>query len=242
MRTRPRPTQTNRLGLLLTLSLAAPSLAAAQAEPGDALVAEALFLADTLPAGSHDLNLLLAVDHDEAGRAVTAPTLQYAAPLGDRAGFTLDLAIPPAGEAVDAPALSLKLLLVPPDEGATGLSACLDLQPSFRAGVPTAAGVGLGAIRQVGPVALRMTGLVASPVSTWDPALQAGVSAALQLGSRLRVLAEVVADAAHGRWHWSAGPTLKVALAEKVSLMGGVLVALDRGGPPTFTVQLTSTI
>ena len=238
----PRPAF-RRLAVLSLAMLTAPLGASAQADAASAaeIVAEALFLADTLPAGSNDFNLVLSVERDDEGELVTTPNLQFAAPLGDRMGFTVDLGIPPSG-GVEAPGASLKLLLRDAAPAKTGFSASLDVYGSLRREVDTEVAVGLGALRPFGRLALRATALGASGVSGWTPRLHAGISAALALSPRLRALAEVFADLSRDETIWSAGPTLKVALSEHFAVMGGALFEMSRSAAPIVTVQLTSTM
>lgn len=247
--TRLAPSRSLRaLGLSLLAATAFPAAAGAQeeeVEPGggaDEVVAEALFLADTLPAGSHDFNLVLAVERHGREGVVTSPTLQYAAPLGDRMGFTVDVTIPKEGGTIESPGASLKLLLREAAPDATGLSASADVYGSLDRAVDSEVGLALGALRPLGRVALRATALAATGVSTFTPHLHAGASAAVALSPRWRALGEVVAEVSRGGTVWQAGPTLKVALRENFSLTAGALFEVGRSAMPAFTVQLTSSM
>ncbi len=171
------------------------------------------------------------------------PRLQLAMPLGDRLGLTAEIGIDPSGESLDTPAASLKVLLREPGAGRTGFAAALDLFGSTHSMTETEAGLGLGALRSLGPVTFRGVATIATGVSSWTPHLHAGLSAALELGRRWRTLGEVVADVDGGEVAVSAGPTLKVALGASTALAAG---ALFRVGParadPVITVQLTQGI
>ena len=222
--------------------------AAAEAGASRELVAEALFLCDTLPPGGRDVNLSLGLEEGEpdpvTGEAdiVASPRVQLALALGERLGLTADVGVTTDGDTeLDAPGASLKLLLRDPRGGArTGLSASLDLFGSTHSLAETEAGVGLGAIRALGPVALRASASVASGVRDWTPHLHTGVSAAVALGPHLRALAEVMADVRGGEADLSAGPTVKIALGESTAFMAGAAFALSGdAGLPTFLLQLT---
>jgi hypothetical protein len=229
--------------LEVTLSAAAPAAPAARE-----LVAEALFLADTLPPGGRDVNLSLGLAEGEpdpiTGRAevVASPRAQLALALAPRIGFTADVGLATEGDvALDAPGASLKLLLRDPRGGArTGLSASIDLFGSTRSLDETEGGLGLGVIRAVGPVALRAAAAIASGVRTWTPHLHTGASAALAVGTHVRALVEAVAELQGGEVDLAAGPMLKVALGGSTSLMAGALFDVSRdAGLPTFLFQLT---
>lgn len=238
---------------LCALALRAPvALAAEHADEevdGPELVAEALFLCDTLPPGGRDLNLSLEIARDAAdpvtGDAPLAlsPRVQAALALGERTGLTVDVGLGTDGAVLAAPAASLKILLRDPAAGRTGLAASLDLFGPTHSLSETEAGVGLGAIRAVGAVALRGSVSVASAVHDWSPHLHAGLSAALALGGRWRALVETVADAAGGEVLVSAGPTLKLAVDDRTSAMAGALFPLAQpGATPTFVVQLARSL
>lgn len=249
-----RTARVHPLHLLSLLALVpgalVPALARAQEPtptPEPELVAEALFLCDTLPPGGRDLNLSLGVEKAELDATTgetgftTSPRLQLAMALGERAGLTADVGIGTGGDVLlDGPGASFKLLLRTPGAGRTGLAASVDLYGSTHSLADTEAGVGLGAIRSIGRVGLRAAASVASGVSTWSPHLHTGVSAAVALGSRWRALAEVMADVGGGDVAFSAGPTVKVQLGERTALMAGALFEVARGaGMPAFLFQLT---
>jgi hypothetical protein len=212
------------------------------------LVAEALFLCDPLPPGGRDVNVSLGLAEGEPDpvtgqtKLVASPRAQLALALGERLGLTADVGLATEGDVeLDAPGASLKLLLRDPRGGVrTGLSASLDLFGSTRALDETEAGIGLGAIRAVGPITLRGGASVASGVRDWTPHLHAGVSAALALGTRVRAVAEVISEVSGGDAALAAGPTVKLALGESTALMAGALFGLSRdAGMPVFVVQLT---
>jgi hypothetical protein len=236
--------------LALAAGALAPSRARSQEPTPEAepeVVAEALFLCDTLPPGGRDLNLSLGVEKTEVDAATgetgftTSPRLQLAMALNDRVGFTADVGIDTGGEiSLDAPGASLKLLLRAPGAGRTGLSASVDLFGSTHSLHEAEAGVGLGAIRSIGRLGLRASASLASGVSSWSPHLHTGVSAAVALGSRWRALGEVLADLSDGEVAVSAGPTVKVQLGEHTALMAGALFQVARdAGMPAFLFQLT---
>lgn len=242
------PNRPSFIVLPLTAALALwPIGARAEAEPEEAdagFLAEALFLADTLPPGSRDLNVAVAVeqgqtDPETGERALSAaPVVQFAVPLGERTGFTVDLGIPTSGP-IASPGASFKVLLRDAAPARTGLSACFDIHGLLDRLADTEVAVGFGALRPVGSVALRATAVGATGVSGWTPRLQAGVSAALALSPRWIALAEVVTDVSGDGAVVSAGPTVKVALGESLALMAGAL--FEAGGPamPAFAFQLT---
>lgn len=250
MRSRPspprRPTRSPRLAAAALAAFALlPSAARGEAEPLE-LVAEALFLADPLPPGGRDLNLSLAVERSEdpeTGEATVlqVPRAQLALALGERLGLTADVGLGMDGES--DPGGSLKVLLRSADEGRTGVSASLDLFGSSAAFEESEAGIGVGAIRGMGRLALRASAAVASAVNAWSPHLHAGASAALALGSRWRALAEVVSEVGAGEVTVAAGPTLKVALGQRTSLMAGALFQVaPTASAPAFLVQLTQSM
>jgi hypothetical protein len=240
----------------LLLAVAALGAAPAIAQPPEPavareLVAEALFLCDTLPPGGRDVNLSLGLEEGEPDpvtgetELVALPRAQLALALGERLGLTADVGIATVGDAeLETPGASLKLLLRDPQGGArTGLSASVDLFGSTHSLEETEAGLGLGAIRAVGPVALRASASLASGVRDWTPHLHTGVSAAVALGAHVRALAEVMADVSGGEADLSAGPALKVALGEKTAFMAGALFELSaQAGLPAFLLQLTRTM
>jgi hypothetical protein len=232
-------------------AMASAVLAEAAGGPATAreVVAEALFACDPLPPGGRDVNLSLALQRGEADpltgetSVVAMSRLQLAMALGDRVGFTVDAGVSTTGDLrLEAPGASLKVLLRDPAAG-TGLAASLDLYGPAHSLVETEAGVGLGAIRAVGPVTLRASASAATGISEWTPHLHAGVSAAAALGARWRVLAEAVTALSDGRAFLSAGPTVKVALGERTALMAGALLPISAGAaPPMVTLQLTQSL
>jgi hypothetical protein len=234
------------IALAALLASAAP---AGAHDPAPELVSEALFLADALPPGGRDLSVSVLLDEGEPDARTgetsltAAPRLQLAMALGDRVGFTADTGLDSSGAAVDSPGASLKLLLREPRGGRLGLAASVDLFGSTRALEDGEAGLGLGAIRQVGRVALRGAAAVASPVGGWSPHLHAGVSAAVALGERWRLLGEVVSEVAAGEAVLAAGPTVKVTLGERTAVMAGALFEVSPASAwPAFTVQLTRSL
>ncbi len=234
--------------------LASAALLPAAARPHDAsappeLVAEALFLCDHLPPGGRDVSLSVTAHRSEpdpvtgAAALALAPRAQVALAISERLGVTADVGFVAEGQAVDAPGASLKLLLQPPEPGRTGIAASLDVFGSTRALGETEAGLGLGAIRALGPIALRAGASVATAVASWTPHLHAGASAATALGDRWRLLAEVVTDVARGMADVSAGPTVKVAIGEATAVMAGALFPVSPGaGAPTFAFQVTRSL
>ena len=206
-------------------------------------IAEAMFLCDALPPGGRDLVLGVtvqpAVDPATGARTFeSAPRLQLAMGLGERLGLTADVGLGTNGAALDTPGASLKLLLRAPEPDQTGLALSADLFGGTRDFSTSEAGLGLGAIRALGAVTLRASAAVASPIASWAPHVHGGLSAALGLGSRWRLLGELVGTTDGRDGSLAAGPTVKVALSESASLAAGVLVPLA-AEPPTFTVQLT---
>lgn len=239
--------------LILTAGTLVPSLAHAQ-EPEQTeqpeIVAEALFLCDALPPGGSDVNLSLGIEEGEPDpetgetRFVSLPRIQLAMALGERVGFTADVGLATDGTGIlDTPGASLKYLLRAPDAHTTGLAASLDLFGSTHSLSDTEAGLGLGAIRTVGPLALRAAVSAATGVSSWSPHLHGGLSAAVALGARWRALAEVLTDVADGEVAVAAGPTVKLALGEHAALMAGALFPVAPGlATPSFTIQLTQSL
>lgn len=212
------------------------------------LVAEALFLRDDLPPGGRDLSLSVVLERsgpdETTGEAplTASPRLQLAMALGRRVGFTADAGLAPGGGGVDAPGASLKVLLRAPGAGAPGIAASLDVLGSTTSIGELEAGLGVGAIRSFGRVTLRAAAGLASAVSGWSPHLHGGVSAAVGLGSRWRVLGEVVVDGAGGEVAAGAAPTVKVTLTEKTALMAGALLRFDPAAARTLAVQLTTSL
>ncbi len=244
-----------RIILRITLAAAAlaPVLVPAQ-EPGpaeeDEVLAESLFMYDALPVGERELNLILGIEESEpdpvTGEAslVSVPVVELAMPFGARLGLATRIAIATDGEAIlDAPAASLKYLLRRPGAHRLGLSASLDVVGSMRSASDTEAGLGLGAIRAVGPVALRATVSGATTVSSWSPRLEGGLSAAIAFGSSWCALAEVVTKVAGGDVTFAAGPTVKIDIGEHLAIKGGALFPLAPGiGTPSFAIQLTQSL
>jgi hypothetical protein len=233
--------------VVLVASLVPVATRALDAAPATELVAEAAFLRDDLPPGGRDLNLSVGVargePEGETGEAsfAASPRLQLAMALGERVGFTADVGLVNDGAAIDTPGASLKLLLRASDEDTTGLAASLDLLGSTTSLDEVEAGIGLGAIRSFGRLALRAAVGLSSGLSG-SPHVHGGVSAATRLASRWRVLGEVVADSADGGVTFGAGPTVKVTLSDKTALMMGALFQLAPAAAPAFTVQLTTAL
>jgi hypothetical protein len=234
---------------LLTFATAAAVAALpppVRAEEEAEVVAEALFLHDALPPGGRDLSLSLAFERSEpdeiTGRTevTTSPRLQLGLALGERVGVTADVGISSGGSRLETPGAALKLLLREPDASATGLAASLDFLGSTESFRESEAGVGLGAIRGFGRLALRAAISAVSSISTWSPHLHGGFSAAVALGARWRVLGEVMAEASSGEVTFLAGPTLKVALDESTALMAGALFDLGASSEmPVIGIQLS---
>ena len=219
------------------------------AGPPSEVVAEAHFLYDPLPPSGRDLGLSVvmvpdAPDPRTGGASLQVlPRLQFALALGERAGLTVDAALGGAGEPIQAPAASLKVLLRAPGSGRTGLSASLDLFGSTHSLAETEAGLGLGVIRQLGTVGLRASVALATGVTAWSPHLHAGVSAAMELAPGWRGLVEVIAEVGSRGLAVAAGPTLKFELSPGRALVAGALFPLDRGGqPPSFALQVVQSI
>ena len=210
----------------------------ASAGPATEIVAEALFLCDPLPPAGRDLGLSVVMvpgqPDPRTGEPshLAQPRLQLALAIGERAGLTVDAGLGGEGQAIQRPAASFKVLLRTPGSDRTGLSASLDLFGSTRSLAETEAGLGVGAIRQLGPFGLRASAALASGVTAWTPHLHAGASAAMALGPRWRGLLEVIAEAGSKGLALAAGPTLKVALSDGTALVVGLLLPLARSGPP----------
>jgi hypothetical protein len=238
------------LGSALGIGLGAPTgaLAHAPAEPAASeVVAEAVFLEDALPPGSQDLNVSVQVAQGASDPAtgrvsvVATPRLQLTTPLADgRLGLTVDVGIAPSGAPIDAPGASLKVLLRAPETGRTGFAASVDLLGSVHRLSASEAGVGLNALRIAGPVTLRGAAGFATGVSAWTPHFHGGLSGALPLGERWRLLGELLVEVSRGEGVVSAGPTLKVALWRGVSLAAGALLRVaPSAGAPTVLLQLS---
>jgi hypothetical protein len=236
-----------RLALLLALAVAAAVLPALArpSDDGAELVAEAMYVCDPLPPGGRDVIVSVAFAREPAApgggapELLAAPRVQLALALSDRVGITADVGLDagrPTG--LDAPGASLKVLLRDPAGGRLGLAASLDVFGA-RAWGDTELALGLGAIRAVGPVTVRASGSLASPMRGLGPHLHAGASAALALGARWRALAEVVGEVGSGERSLAAGPAVKVQLPAGAALMAGLLFAVvPQARPATFTVQL----
>ena len=201
-----------------------------------------MFLCDALPPGGRDLTLSVAVAPvaDPAMRAsgfAASPRLQLAVALGERVGLTTDVGLGTNGSALDAPGASLKFLLRAPEPGRTGFAASADLFGGSHDPSASEVGFGLGAIGALGWVTLRAGASLATRVATFTPHAHGGVSGALAVGTRWRVLGEVVTMASAHAASYAAGPTVKVALGESASLAAGILFPLASEAP-TFTIQL----
>lgn len=228
--------------VLLAAVASLPSSASAAAPPAET-IAEAMFLCDALPPGGRDLNLAVTVapvvdPATGASAFVSSPRMQLALALGERLGFTADVGLGTNGAALDAPGASLKFLLRAPEPGRTGFALSADLYGGSHDPVASEAGFGFGAIRSFGRVTLRAGATVATRVSEYTPHGHGGLSAALALGARWRLLGEVVGMTSGRDASLAAGPSVKVALGESASLAAGVLVPLAPA-PPTFTIQVT---
>lgn len=240
-----------RTAMMAALVAAAPGTVLASE-----VVAEAVFVPDTLPPGSVDLGLSLTLARGEpqtpGERAplVTLPRLQLALPLGERLGATAEVGLvgatrPGTGVALDTPALALKYTLREPAPGTAGLSASLELYGSVHSLRDTELGVNLGAIRALGPVTLRAATGLASTATRWSPHLHVGASVAAQLSAGWRLLGEAV-----GAWplhpdegrSLSVGPALKRALGERAALTAGAVLGIAGEGRGALTGQLQLTV
>ncbi len=221
----------------------APAAARGEAA-SEELVAEAAFLIDTLPPAGHELSLSFSSAAGAAGEPdVSAARLQIALALGERLGVVGSAGVarensPGAGPALDAPALSVKWLLLPPTARGIGLSASLDVlaAPGEPGGAELVAGV--GALRQLGPVTARVALGLASTAGALDPHLHAGGSLAVAPLARLRVLAEAVGEWSTGGDDTSlaVGPTVKYALSAETSLAASVLLGVAPAVQPLAAV------
>ena len=200
----------------------------------DDLVLEAAFLSDPIPSSGVDLTVSLGLTPGEDGRGPgyeSQPRAQLAARLAPGLGLAVDggLVRTPAGQIAAAPfAASLKLELAEAGAGPAGLGlhASADLQADPGGWGRSEAGLGLGVSRGAGLVTLRGAAWAVSALGRWDPHAHAGLSAALPLGARARLLGEAVADLrAHGA-SLAAGPTLKVEVAPGTTLSAGVLLGV----------------
>lgn len=218
---------------LAILALAGASACGALARADDLLL-EAAFLADPIPPAGTDLNVSLALEPGEAGGPPgyqAQPRLQLATRLAPGLGLAVDggLVRTPAGQLAAAPfAASLKLELAGADAGPAGLGlhASAELQADPAAWPASEAGLGLGVSRAAGAVTWRATAWGMSAVGRWEPHAHAGLSAALALGARARLLVEAVADLRRHGSALGAGPTLKVELAPGTTLSAGALLGV----------------
>ncbi len=263
LREQPRGCRTGRasrgtcraLGLILLALVLAPSVArsAPLAPAGEApeTIAEALYLCDPVPTGGQEVSLAFTLrSRDGEGSTggselVPSPRVQLALALSDRLGLTVDLGFTreQGRVAADAPGASLKLLLLDPAGGRTGLATSIDLFGSTHSLAEAEVGLGLGALRAFGPVTARASLSAATTISAWGPHLHAGASVALALSSRVRALAELVADLGNGERAVAAGPTLKGVLADRTTLAVGALLPIGAGTRPlVVTVLLTQGI
>lgn len=236
------------LPLALTLALAAaPGLAAAHGEAAaaDELVAEAAFLIDTLPPTGRELALSLSSTGGGPEGATTAARLQAALALSDRLGVTASAGLasaPGSRLSLDAPALSVKWLLLPAASARTGFSASLDVlsAPGEPGGAELV--VGVGALRQLGPFTARAALGVASVAGALAPHLHAGGSLAFAPGGPWRLLAESIGEWSPDREERSLalGPTVKYALSDRSALAASLLVeVVPVLRPLSMVVQLT---
>jgi hypothetical protein len=234
---RPDPSRTTsrRLAQRLLPAVAAAVVlgAPADAAAGAELVAEAAFLADTLPPDSRGLAL------SQTGTD-PAPRVQLAFPLGERLGLVGEVGVHHLDHrlAVDTPSASLKILLREPGEDRTGLSLSLDLLGSAHRLDRTETGAGLGAVRGLGPLTARAAAWFASGVASWSPHGHLGTSLAVEVRG-VRLLGEVVADVGGGPAALSAGPTLKLPLGDGASLALGALAPVAGAASTSYFVQLS---
>ncbi|MGC3996729.1 MAG: hypothetical protein QM767_04025 [Anaeromyxobacter sp.] len=215
--------------------------------PGPAgVVAEALFLPDTLPPGGTELNVAAsferaAPDDGDGHRTLrVAPGFQLAQALGGRAGFTADVGLSPDGDRLVDPAASLKVLVL--DGGETGLtlSASADWMGTFEQDGVQEGGLALGLMQPLGGITVRASAQLASPVDGWQPHAHGGLSGALALGSRWHALLELAGDTGADDDCLSLGPSLKAQLGEATALMfGGLFRVAGAHADPLGVVQLT---
>lgn len=228
---------------LAVLALAGVAAAGTCARADD-LVLEASFLSDPVPAEGTDLNLALGLSPGPAEDARAQPRAQLATRLAPGLGLAVDggLMVGPAGETALAPfAASLKLALADASEvpGGVALHASVDLQAEPLDWAGSEAGLGLGLSRRVGPVTLRGGVWGMSAVGRWDPHAHAGLSAALPLGARARLLVEAVADLRGAGSALGAGPTLKMEVAPGTTISAGALMGVAPwSGPTAVLVQV----
>lgn len=212
------------LAIAATLSSGAPARA-------DDLVLEAAFLADPVPVTGTDLALALGLTPRAGDGDLAQPRAQLATRLAPGLGLAVDagLRLDAAGEARPGPlAASLKLALSDPEAGPAGLGihACADLQADPLDWGGSEGGLGLGLSRRAGPVTLRGAAWAMTALGRWDPHAHAGLSAAVALGPRGRLLVELVADLRAAGSALGAGPTLKVEVAPGTTLSAGALLGV----------------
>ena len=217
------------LAVLLVLPAAASAEPAAEPE----VLAEAMFLADTLPPTEREIDLAFALEHEPAGGVAASPDLQLAIPIEERIGLTVDAGLGAGG--LEHPGAALKVLLREASPGNLGLSASVDWHASPGGGGDVALAV--GALGQAGPLGLRAALLAVTGTSAWRPRPGAGLSAALEPHPGLRLLCEVVAERAPRGAAISAGPTVKLSLGG-ASLLAGALVELGRPGHQALALQV----
>lgn len=240
------------LALLLALAALLPRAARAEArEAADPLadvVAEAFFLADPLPPGGHELNLIVAGGPDAHGTLDLLPAVELGLRPDPRVGLVVGAAVEPDSgvrrygdyqSPLHSPAASLRVLLRSPEGGALGVATCLDVLGPGPGHEVEATG-GLGLIRAVGAVTLRAAASVTTSVTNWGPRLHAGLSAAVGIGRRWRLLGEAIVETAGGETAAWGGPSAKVELRPDVALAAGALLDLrDPAQPPRLIAQLT---
>jgi hypothetical protein len=236
---------------LTAVAVALPSSTRADA------IAEAAFLADTLPPGNLDLNLSIGVTRGETpedgGRAplVTMPRVQLTLPLAERVGLTADVGLlitsatggtsTDATAEVDTPSISLKVDLVPEAEGVTGWSVSADLYGSTHSLEETEAGFNMGAVRDLGFVTVRAAVGLASAAGRWDPHLHGGASLAAEPWHGWRFLGEAVgALSIDGGERWLAvGPAVKRSFG-RAALMAAVVTGVAGHHDVTGLIQVTT--
>jgi hypothetical protein len=238
-------------GLYLCALAALVTTTHPQAARADGLLAEAAFLADTLPPGTLDLGMSVTVARGEAPEGggerpvVTRPRVEVTLPLvGERLGLVADVGLVGSthtgqGVELDTPSVSLRYALRPAGPDTLGVSLSADLYGSTHALADTEYGFNLGALRGLGALTGRATLGMASGVHAWEPHLHGGLSLAFEPLPAWTVLTEAV-----GTWALHAhegeaqertlslAPALKRALGERTSVMASALVGVagtDRG-------------